>query len=294
MAFCVRTDEAEAVSGQFLRCQECGSLYPNRFPGDHELAGYYAGYYTGRAPKVGWRSIPRAVLAFLRRNYLARGVPPGARKVLDYGCGSGAFLARLGVARRDCAAFGSDLTPPSHVGPWRWIERAELGAAAPYDWITLSHVIEHVPDPAEVLGGLADHVGPDGGIWISTPNADSFLFGAAGRWARDVDFPRHRIVFSREGLERMARACGLAVAFRGAPRTNAALNAAATLSNIIRDRSASLWTKLTVAAGVCGGLAAHCLQGRAARDATSPELIALCFPTGGRVTSPLDPMATAP
>ena len=249
-----------------MRCLECGSLFPQKFPAPDALAAAYGGYYTA--------SKGRSRLGGFRRLYLDRATPAGAGRILDYGSGAGEYLARMATARPDAQRFGTDLVRPPDAYPgYAWIDPDRIEAAAPFDWITLGHVIEHVTAPRELLARLAATLAPGGGLWIATPNADSFLFRAAGAWARDVDFPRHREVFSRRGLERLLAGAGLTATFAAAPRLNAILNTRSTIRNILGDReltgAARAWkTWRTLLA-----LMIHLARPHAA---TSPELIVLC------------------
>jgi SAM-dependent methyltransferase len=267
---------ATAERGRLMRCEACGSLYPDRFPAPDALAAVYGGYYTGR----GRRHALRAWLGRLgRRRYLERHTPAGAGRILDFGCGGGAFLARMAIARPTALLFGTDrIRPRGPVVGHVWLDPEDLGRAAPADWITLGHVLEHVTAPAELVARLAKILGPGGGLWIATPNADSFLFRTAGAWARDVDFPRHREIFSRRGLRRLLADAGLGVSFTPAPRVNAVLNTLSTIGNILRDRELPRARRLLRACATLLALARHCLSGRQRREGESPELIAICRP----------------
>ncbi|HZL00890.1 MAG TPA: class I SAM-dependent methyltransferase [Caulobacteraceae bacterium] len=278
-AFAIRdlNFRATPVEGRMMRCPACAALFPDAFPAPAVVTHAYAGYYTARAARGGWRGWLRGVTDRWRRPYLRRHLPAGARRVLDYGCGSGAYLTAVNKEGPGRETFGTDLGgPPAETGSYRWLESSEVATAAPFDWITLGHVLEHLADPAEVIAGLAGRLAPGGGLWIATPNSESLLFRAAGSWARDVDFPRHREIFSRRGLDRLVGDAGLSARFVSPPRLNAALNAASTIVNMLRDPAAGRWIRLRAAAGVCTALAAHCLSPRKARDQTAPELIAIC------------------
>jgi len=168
----------------------------------------YRDYYTGRPPRPRRGFGPRAGLNRTRRDYLRRALPGEARRVLDFGCGSGAFLALIAAVRPDAELFGTDFhPPPPGRTDFEWLAPDALEAAAPFDWITLGHVIEHVADPSALVSRLAGLLAPGGGLWISTPNADGFLTGAAGAWSRDIDIPRHRAVFTRGALGRLLANC---------------------------------------------------------------------------------------
>jgi SAM-dependent methyltransferase len=254
-----------AARTMLLRCDACGSLFPEALPTTTEPERQYD--VAPRARSTG-RRLARALADLTRRAYVGRALPASARRVLDFGCGAGAYLAS--VAARGRETFGVDPVTPDEVAEtWRWISEGDLERFAPFDWITLGHVIEHLDAPAHVLSRLVATLAPGGGLWLATPNADSFIFRFAGAAARDVDYPRHREIFSRDGLERRLRAAGLCVTWLSAPRLNAVLNVATTAGQIGPRRPmvlARLWLALT----------AHLLKPRRFRDAESPELVAVC------------------
>ncbi|MEO8926959.1 MAG: methyltransferase domain-containing protein [Caulobacteraceae bacterium] len=257
-----------------VRCEDCGALYPDAWPADDGAArAIYAGYYTAPRRRCPWRAWFRRLTDWTRRPYLDRGAPADARTILDYGCGAGDYLARFA----DRAGFGTDLiAPETGAVAFTWLAPGEIGKAAPFDWITLGHVLEHLAEPAAVLARLAARLAPGGGLWIATPNADSFLFTAAGPCARDIDFPRHREIFSRRGMERLAAGAGLTCQFASPPRLNAVLNTAATVRNILRDSERGVAVRAGLALRTLLALAVHLAEARPSRDRDSPELIAIC------------------
>ena len=256
-----------------VRCDDCGALYPKAVPAEDDARAAYDGYYTAVKRRGFWRRWLRRLADGTRRRYLDRGTPARARRILDYGCGAGDYLARF--ESRDC--FGADVIAP---GDWpvsfAWLDIDRIETAAPFDWITLGHVLEHVADPSDVLTRLADALAPGGGLWIATPNADGFLFATASAWARDIDFPRHREIFSRSGLERLASRAGLTCRFTSPPRLNAILNAASTLRNILADGEGGRPARAAAVLKTMLALAVHLAKPKASRDRDSPELIAIC------------------
>jgi SAM-dependent methyltransferase len=255
-----------------LRCGACGSLFPEALPALPEAERQYD---IGPVKSAWWRRLARSLLDLTRRRYVDRAVPTTARRVLDYGCGAGAYLVRVAVEGRE--AFGVDPIRPTGTGTaWRWIAAGDMARFAPCDWITLGHVLEHLDDPARVLSCLTALLAPGGGLWIATPNADSFIFDVARGAARDVDYPRHREVFARAGLEQRLRAAGLDIIWVSAPRVNAALNVATTAAQLIAEPGPPLARRLLALARLWLALVAHLLKSRRYRDRESPELIALC------------------
>ncbi|MEO7026050.1 MAG: class I SAM-dependent methyltransferase [Caulobacteraceae bacterium] len=255
-----------------LRCLGCGSLFPAAPP---PASGAYADYYTAAPPRRGWRPAARALAAQARAAYLRRSTPATARRVLDFGCGAGAYLRAISAPDRRC--FGADpFASPPPSATWTPLRPGDIEAAGPFDWITLGHVLEHLDEAEETLRGLARSLAPGARLWIATPNADSFLFRAAGPLARDTDYPRHRQIFSRAGLERLLAAAGLTPVFTSPPRLNAVLNAWASIKNVVRDPSLATGQRLGVATKILTKLFLHLLSPRSRRDRQSPELVAIC------------------
>jgi SAM-dependent methyltransferase len=73
-----------------------------------------------------------------------------------------------------------------------------------FDVITMSHVLEHVPDPRAFLILAAEALVPGGQLLAVTPNAESAghrLFGAD--WF-PLEVPRHLVIFAPRALRRLA------------------------------------------------------------------------------------------
>jgi 2-polyprenyl-3-methyl-5-hydroxy-6-metoxy-1,4-benzoquinol methylase len=136
-----------------------------------------------------------------------------AGRVLDVGCGSGELLHRL--AERGWAVEGVDSDPTS-------VERARargfrvlLGSleeqgypSGSFDAVTMSHVIEHVPDPTALLAEAHRILKPGGLLVVVTPNGRSL----GHRLFRDDWFPleppRHLYVFNVPALREVAARSG--------------------------------------------------------------------------------------
>jgi 2-polyprenyl-6-hydroxyphenyl methylase/3-demethylubiquinone-9 3-methyltransferase len=153
---------------------------------------------------------------------------PGAR-VLDVGCGGGLLaeaLARAGakVTAIDLAsgmievarlhALEQPLEIDYRVAAAESIAAAEPGA---FDVVTCMEMLEHVPDPAAMIGTLASLVRPGGSLFISTLNRNlkSFLLAIVGAEYVMKLIPRgtheyERLIRPAE-LARWARTAGLNV-----------------------------------------------------------------------------------
>lgn len=142
--------------------------------------------------------------------------PPERPRVLDVGCGDGAFLVK--AARLGFEPHGLDplrgSAPAALEAAGITFHRGELAAHRPpegrgYDVITLNHVIEHVLDPGAMLGHVRRLLGPGGRVLIRTPRTDYLLFRRWATWCYNLDVPRHVYLFTPDNLARLAGAHGL-------------------------------------------------------------------------------------
>jgi SAM-dependent methyltransferase len=268
-------------TGLMRRCLACASLFPDRFPDEGSIGFAYRTYYTVPSRKSLAGQARRAALEMLQGDMTSRHLPASAKRVLDFGCGSGAWLARMKDMRPELELAGTDITRPDVPSlPFRWIDPVDMPAESQsFDWITLSHVLEHVPDPLETLRSLVGCLAPGGAIWIATPNAQSYLFASLKGRARDADFPRHRQIFSRAALEQLGKACGLDCRFEMPPRINAVLNLGTGLAARARppiDVAPPVGPLRPIAA-----TASHLLKARHRRMAEAPEHILIASRMAG-------------
>ena len=135
---------------------------------------------------------------------------PSKGRILDFGCGKGAFLVRFQHQYPGWQLFGCDVSeryrafvePLTGPGGFRVtpLERPAT-PAGPFDLITMFFVAEHLIDPAETLGRVASLLAPTGLLYLTVPNVvtntiDAFL----------VDHLSH---FSAPSLTTLLQRCGL-------------------------------------------------------------------------------------
>jgi len=78
-----------------------------------------------------------------------------------------------------------------------------------FDAITLSHVIEHLLDPVVSLKVLARALKPGGVLVSISPNPDGVLSRIFGPSWRELDPPRHLVLFGPRAMANLARMLGL-------------------------------------------------------------------------------------
>jgi SAM-dependent methyltransferase len=146
-----------------------------------------------------------------------------AGKLVDFGCGNGAFLAR---AKEKFDAIGIEMSPRSAslarqvISPERILEGplTEVAAALPekrFDIVTQFGYIEHEWNPRAALKA-AYRILKNGGVTVvKTPNFDSWNRYIRGRKWVGYHIPAHCNYFTPLTLGRMLGECGFEVLPRG-------------------------------------------------------------------------------
>lgn len=125
--------------------------------------------------------------------------------VLDIGCGNGDFL--FFAKKAGWSTRGIDFDPIAvQLAQSRGLNVTEDSIDSiydeniSYDFITLSHVLEHVSDPVKMIEDCYKLLKPGGGLWIETPNIDSNGLKIFKNHWRGLEPPRHFILFNRQSL----------------------------------------------------------------------------------------------
>ena len=142
-----------------------------------------------------------------------RWLPEHARRVLDYGCGDGRFIASVASVREQLECYGCDVDTQA-------IERAERShsgvrfgrltadgvspfEAGYFDAVCMLDVLEHVPDERLTLQEVARVMRPQGTLLLSVPHAGPFTWLDTGNIK--FRFPRLHRAFYRYVLRDMDR-----------------------------------------------------------------------------------------
>jgi SAM-dependent methyltransferase len=242
---CAERDLALGVPGLFAlaRCEACGLLYQNPRVRRDQLDRMYPDDYPphARDPDVGGRlPVPSSAVRWLlarrlgyahldggtpglltrlrarsRQRRVLKNVPPwqGQGRLLDVGCATGRFLARMqalgwrvsGIELDPVAAAKArGVTADVAIG-----DPAELVLpAASFDLITAFHVVEHLPDPATALRNMLAWLAPGGLLIVEVPNVGGWGGALFGRFWSGLDFPRHLIHFTPATMRALVERCG--------------------------------------------------------------------------------------
>jgi SAM-dependent methyltransferase len=235
---------------RMVGCADCGSLYLDPRPDAESLPRAYLDYYTHQAEQVdipdggaggllwslihgylNWRfGMQRApsnklgALLFsvieplrLKLDYygrhLTRAQFPQPGRLLDVGCGNGAFLMRAREMGWDVAGCEPDPKAVATCGEQGLdVIRGDIFNTAfdgeLFDVVTISHALEHVTDPQALLKRAQTLVHPGGRLWVALPNPHSLglhIFGSA--W-RGLHVPFHLCIPSQTRLRRWMETTG--------------------------------------------------------------------------------------
>lgn len=188
------------------RCGVCRSGFLSSF--DHRPPSYYQTDHFVQSSPLKGKSIPERIRHFatetqarLRRHEgLAKN-----KRVLDYGCGPGAFLGGLSQVASHVVGIEPLVAFQEHVkaaGLPCYSDIMGLPDEHLFDAIFAFHVFEHLEDPLQHLISLSKRLAPEGRIVIEVPNMDDALVGIFScKEYADFIFNRdHLFYFSRESL----------------------------------------------------------------------------------------------
>lgn len=182
------------VSFKLWKCPRCQSIHSL---GEVDFADIYKDYPLNR----------RRLDIFAKgtfRNLLGRLTRAGlktADTVLDHGCGNGLFIDYL-ASRGYAHATGFDPFVPRF---------ASLDSGAEFDCVIANDVIEHVADPRAMVAECVRRCRPGGLIYLGTADSDPVDMRQLEPQIMRLHQPFHRVILTRQSLERLALEQGLEV-----------------------------------------------------------------------------------
>lgn len=234
-----------------MQCVDCRSIWLYLRPDEKSLPNAYVNYYythnaeknnivSGGVEGLVWRLIngylnqrfgmhrqPAVKLGYavfslieplrLKLDYYGRNLTrsrvgaPG--RLLDIGCGNGAFLPR--AASMGWQAQGVEIDPKA-VETCRSIGQNVIEGDAfhpslterSFDVITMSHVLEHIADQPALLQRTYELLRPGGWLWLALPNPESIGFHVCGSAWRGLAPPHHLSIPSQPILKKWLKEKG--------------------------------------------------------------------------------------
>jgi SAM-dependent methyltransferase len=200
-------------------------------PRSEDLADYYVSSYRqaglGGIDVANCADFPRDNLFYLNRgravtSLLAGHLSSTSPQVVDIGAGWGHTLYALGERYPESGRVAIELSEPcqDHLRSMgvevhhRAAEAVLPEMVARFDAAVISHVLEHLLRPRQMLDIIKKALRPHGHLYLEVPNipADYLSQYPDNRWAPRYDEP-HTVFFSRESLREMAQAAGFEVVF---------------------------------------------------------------------------------
>lgn len=135
------------------------------------------------------------------------GLRAGRRgRLLDIGCGNGAFLARMRELGWEVAGIERDgRAAEAASGKWNIpvqvarIDNATVESGS-FDVITMNHVLEHLSDPLRNTERMRTWLKSGGEVILTAPNVSALCHRIwRGAW-QHLDPPRHLFLFSKKAL----------------------------------------------------------------------------------------------
>lgn len=203
-------------------CEGCGLLFTNPRPTEAEVGRYYefkeyvshqddAPGLVNQAYRLArnWTLVGKMKL--LERVRREAGAEP---TLLDYGCGTGHFLAAAKVKGWQVAGLEVSETARTQaekrLNQPLWSDARELPPVQ-YGVISLWHVLEHIHQLRPTLEILVNRLAPNGTMLIAVPNPDSVDAQAYQKdWAA-FDVPRHLYHFRQSAVASLLASYGLKV-----------------------------------------------------------------------------------
>ena len=159
------------------------------------------------------------------------------RRLLDIGCGSGEALAWARDNGWD--VFGLDPDPQAvELARRRGLHQVNAGDLLDqeypddfFDAITFYQSLEHLHSPSACLSECRRILAPDGAVYISVPNFQSFPRRLLGERWYGLQLPIHLFHFSPATLSELASSCGFRIA---SPRSYSTIVSAVTTLKSLR------------------------------------------------------------
>jgi 2-polyprenyl-3-methyl-5-hydroxy-6-metoxy-1,4-benzoquinol methylase len=203
-------------------CVACNARFTQDVPEQDQIGRYYKSerYISHTDTRKGlvnrlYHMVRRHTLQSKRKAMSAAlGKPSGS--ILDYGCGTGAFLDVMKKGGWQAIGIEPDADARHIAKEQHGVETMEPGkladiADATFDIITLWHVLEHVYELHETIRHLHRVLKPGGHIFIAVPNytsADAVHYGV--NWAA-WDVPRHLYHFAPVTMKGLLERAGFII-----------------------------------------------------------------------------------
>jgi len=198
------------------KCSKCEHLFVSPDFSDMQISSFYSTYSTHvtshKKIKIVnfWRGASEIIFSlgniFIERRN-ADSLKLNNRKtlkLLDVGCGSGAFLANVSK-KNNIIAYGIDFDPKAvdaaRKGGLKDVYQKSIkDLNEKFDVITMNHVIEHIQNIEELRTDIVNICDQESLIYLRTPNTQSLCSMLFGKYWRGIKAPKHLNIFSPKSI----------------------------------------------------------------------------------------------
>lgn len=195
-----------------VKCRKCGLVYVNPRPTKQEISKFYPkSYFLG----TNFKTTLKSDVSQSQFSKIEKIKKPG--KILDIGCGSGEFLA---IARQNnWEVYGVEISKiATKYAKEKFGMNVFTGELLEtnypneyFDVVTMWQVLEHLPNPSEVLTEINRILKNDGLLVVAVPNINSYQARIFKEFWFHLDAPRHLYHFEPDTLKKMLRKNGFKV-----------------------------------------------------------------------------------
>lgn len=202
------------LTRRYVRCPDCDLVFQNPRPLGTMVEEFYREDYDEAYGEAEASSDRYPVFESVARRLGLYRQPPG--RLLDVGCGDGAFLSLCQSAGWTC--YGLELSKKAAARAARrgltvlspdWLERSDQHE--PFDAITLVNVLETVTNPAGLLKQVAGALSSSGLLVIRATNGAFHIpMRIPARWVGSrYDQAFHLFLYSPQALRSLLKGIGL-------------------------------------------------------------------------------------
>ncbi len=195
-------------------CNACTVRFTQDVPGQDAIGAFYASdnYISHSDTKKGiinslYHMVRNRTLVS-KKNLIKRATGVSSGRVLDIGCGTGAFLDTMKKAGWDITGLEPDETAREKavklysIQPEASDKLFDLKPGS-FDAITMWHVLEHVHELHVYIKQIGSLLNPNGKLFIAVPNYTSKDAGIYKEHWAAYDVPRHLYHFSPQSIENL-------------------------------------------------------------------------------------------
>jgi 2-polyprenyl-3-methyl-5-hydroxy-6-metoxy-1,4-benzoquinol methylase len=213
------------VSGEsfmIYQCNHCSSAFTQDIPELNAIGAYYASenYISHSNTQKGFINriyhLVRNSTLITKRKMLQHFTALEKGKVLDIGCGTGAFLHSMQQAGWQITGLEPDETARKNARQYFNIDplpSQEIFTlpAHQYDAISMWHVLEHVHSLHEYIDQIKNLLTAEGILFVAVPNHTCYDAAQYQQFWAAYDVPRHLYHFSPAGMKLLMKQHGLEV-----------------------------------------------------------------------------------